>query len=186
MSDFAYSDASADLSLKQMTWSTVSLASGVGAGDTEENEKIAAWAMPEGAAYFSSSEIMSINDPRALIIRSLRADRSLTDDEDDGSFVEGGAIDTCVRFIANLPLDLAEVKYAPDGEGGIMLLWGKKRASVLTIERDRLHFSVWPADSKEHYLHDIQYRKSTIPSEILIRLRTHHQAKSDTAGRTNP
>ena len=169
-----------------MTWSTVSSTSDVGAIERAENEKAPPVPVAEGAGYFSSSEIMSINDPRALIIRSLRTDQSLKENGGNGSFVENGAIETCVRFIANLPIDLAETKYAPDGEGGIMLLWGKKRASVLTIERDRLHFSVWPADSEEHYLHDIQYRKSTIPSEILIRLRTHYQAKSDSAGRTDP
>lgn len=78
------------------------------------------------------------------------------------------AIETALAFISRLPADRAFPKVAPDGEGGLMLIWdGEPPRALLSIDRTMLSLILNPGTPASDHLPSARFDGELIPAGIL-------------------
>jgi hypothetical protein len=79
--------------------------------------------------------------------------------------------ETAMSFIRRLPADRAFPKVAPDGEGGLMLVWdGRERKTLLTIDRVMLLLVSEPGRANSHHFRPLRFDGEALPAIILEHL----------------
>ena len=87
-------------------------------------------------------------------------------DDDDALPINLKTCEYSVNFIRGLTEDFVLPKVSPDGEGDIMLVWGKPARLLVTVEGEVLHVIVHPASKSAKYLPPINFNGYEIPSEV--------------------
>jgi len=85
--------------------------------------------------------------------------------------VDSLSVETAFAFIRQLPADRAFPKIAPDGEGGVMLVWQNQGSEALvTIDRTMLFLVERPGEADSYHFAPLRFDGEIIPSIILERL----------------
>ena len=57
-------------------------------------------------------------------------------------------------------------KIAPDGEGDLMMVWGRPPELLITVEGKTLHTVIHPATARSRHLPSLEFNGEAVPSEI--------------------
>jgi hypothetical protein len=97
--------------------------------------------------------------------------KSVTWTERDPVRIDYISAETAKDFIYQLPPDRAFPKVAPDGEGGIMLVWDSPQCKeLITIDRNILFLIENPGQPNSYHFNPLRFDGERIPSIILERL----------------
>jgi hypothetical protein len=106
---------------------------------------------------------------RAALIAAIKhlVASPITWTEDEPTPIDGVSAETALAFIHKLPPDRAFPKIAPDGEGGIMLVWDQVTKALITIDRGILLLVTNPGQPNSHHFRPLRFDGEMIPSIIL-------------------
>jgi hypothetical protein len=138
---------------------------------------IASWPV-QPQQRFAPPSAASAYDPevertRAKLIGVIKylVTTSVTWTERDPVRIDDISAETAIGFIYQLPPDRAFPKVAPDGEGGIMLVWDSpQRKDLITVDRNILLLIENPGQPNSYHFDPLRFDGERIPSIILERL----------------
>jgi hypothetical protein len=89
----------------------------------------------------------------------------------DPTPIDSLSVETAFAFIRRLPADRAFPMIAPDGEGGIMMVWQNKgNEALVTIDRTTLFLVERPGEAASYHFAPLRFDGETILSIILEHL----------------
>jgi hypothetical protein len=92
-------------------------------------------------------------------------------DRDDPVPVENLSAETGIASIRRLPSDRAFPKIAPDGDGGLMLVWkGRERKTLVSVDRVMLLLVSEPGRGNSHHFRPLRFDGEAIPAIVLEHL----------------
>lgn len=101
----------------------------------------------------------------------LLARRSATWSDREPVPVDRVSAETAFAFIRELPVDRAFPKVAPDGEGGIVLVWNQPDNRVLiTVDEAKLLLVRDPGGPGSYHFSPLRFDGETIPPMIVDQL----------------
>lgn len=110
---------------------------------------------------------------RAKLIGVIKhlATTPITWTERDPIPIDKISAETAIGFIYQLPPDRAFPKVAPDGEGGIMLVWDSRlQKELITVDRTTLLLVDNPGQPNSHHFRPLRFDGERIPPIILEHL----------------
>jgi hypothetical protein len=120
---------------------------------------------PEIQADLAASDFDPEIERRRSTLKTLISRLAI---ESCGPSVNQPSVATAHLFISKLPNDRAFPRVAPDGEGGLMLVWGEMPVSLLVIIDDADILPVLhPGTEQSRHLPPMRFRSDQIPSELL-------------------
>jgi len=91
--------------------------------------------------------------------------------EEEPAPIDSLSAETAIAFIQQLPPDRAFPKLAPDGEGGIVLVWREQSPRVLiTVDKGKLLLIANPGQPNSHHFRPLNFDGETIPGLILEKI----------------
>ena len=88
--------------------------------------------------------------------------------EEEPAPIDSLSAETAIAFIQQLPSDRAFPKLAPDGEGGIMLVWREQSPrALITADKGKLLLIANPGQPDSHHFRPLNFDGETIPALIL-------------------
>jgi hypothetical protein len=82
--------------------------------------------------------------------------------------IDSLSAETAIAFILRLPPDRAFPKIAPDGEGGLMLVWdSSERKTLVTIDRVVLLLVSEAGRPNSHHFRPLRFDGDAIPAILL-------------------
>jgi hypothetical protein len=122
------------------------------------------------AAFAYDPDVVRTRAKLIGVIKHLAA-MSVTWTERDPIRIDEISAETAISFISQLPSDRAFPKVAPDGEGGIMLVWdSQQQKELITIDRTTLLLIENPGQLDSHHFRPLRFDGERIPPIILERL----------------
>jgi hypothetical protein len=112
----------------------------------------------------------AIERERAAILSVIKrlAKQSINWSQSEAAPIDGISAETALAFIHQLPVDRGFPKIAPDGEGGIALVWDRPGERVLiTCDRATLALVQDPGGPNSYHFSPIRFDGETIPPIIL-------------------
>jgi hypothetical protein len=122
------------------------------------------------AAQIRSSDALRYEEKRQAMIALVRrfAEFGLSWRFGEQAKITPATHQVSEAFLRALPAAKAFPKVAPDGEGGLLLVWeGAGRTFLLTIDDLRLHGIVAPGTPVAEYMDDLPFSSEGIPDAIL-------------------
>jgi hypothetical protein len=91
--------------------------------------------------------------------------------EEEPAPIDSLSAETAIAFIQQLPPDRAFPKVAPDGEGGIMLVWREHSPrALITADRGKLLLIANPGQPNSHHFRPLNFDGETIPAIVLVNI----------------
>jgi hypothetical protein len=114
-----------------------------------------------------------IERTRAELVAAIKyiAKTPITWSEREAAAVDSLSAETALAFVRQLPRDRAFPKIAPDGEGGIMLVWNSQQCKALiTVSQSRLFLIANPGQPDSHHFQPLRFDGERIPAIVLAEL----------------
>jgi hypothetical protein len=126
------------------------------------------------ASGIKASSAASDYDPviertRTELVAAIKyiAKTPITWSEHEAAAVDTLSAETALAFVRQLPRDRAFPKIAPDGEGGIMLVWNK---ALITVSQSRLFLVANPGQPDSYHFQPLRFDGERIPAIVLEKL----------------
>jgi hypothetical protein len=94
------------------------------------------------------------------IVRSIKdlGARDSAEDREEGNYISTSTLSNAIAFVSKLPGSANLPKFAPDGEGGLVLSWKGDASTCLVVIGERyLHIVLNAGTDEAIYLDDVPY-----------------------------
>jgi hypothetical protein len=121
----------------------------------------------------ASSYDLAAERTRATLVGLIKhlATTPITWTERDPIRIDKISAETAIGFIHQLPPDRAFPKVAPDGEGGIILVWDSgSQKELITVDRTSLLLIENPGQPSSYHFRPLRFDGERIPPIILEHL----------------